>query len=54
MAEIINAHRGVVRTPEGKRTAERIRSTNVHLREISCGGGDFIHMPQERNQWRTR
>jgi hypothetical protein len=53
-----NAYRILVGKPEGKRPAiELIRSwkdnIKIDLREIGLSGVDWIHLAQDRDQWRA-
>jgi hypothetical protein len=48
----------LVGKPEGKRSLGRPRSRwvdniKMDLREIGWGGMDWIHLTQDRDQWRT-
>jgi hypothetical protein len=49
--------RGVlVRKPEGKRQRERPKRTwedniKMDLKEVGCGGVDWIDLPQDRKRW---
>ena len=45
-------------TPEGKRSPERPRhrwedNMKMGLREVGCGGMDWIDLAQKRDKWRT-
>jgi hypothetical protein len=53
-----NASRILVGKPEGKRPLGRKRSRwvgniNMYLREIGCGGMDWIDLAQDRGRWRA-
>jgi hypothetical protein len=53
-----NAYRVLVEKPEGKRLLVRPRhrwkdNINMGLREIRWGGLDWIHLAQDRDQWRA-
>jgi hypothetical protein len=53
-----NAYRILVRKPEGKRPLARPRrrwedNIKIHLRQIRWGGMDWIHLAQDRDQWRA-
>jgi hypothetical protein len=53
-----NAYRILVGNPEGKRPLGRPRrrwedNIRMDLREIGCGGMDWIDLAQDRDQWRT-
>jgi hypothetical protein len=47
-----NAYRVLAWKPEGKRPLERPRS-RVDLKEIKWDGTDWIHLSQNRYQWRA-
>jgi hypothetical protein len=52
-----NAYRILVGTPEGMRALGRPRrrwviNTKMDLREIGCGGTDWIDLAQDSYQWR--
>jgi hypothetical protein len=52
-----NAHRILVRKPEGKRPLGRPRckwesNIQMDLREIGWGGMDWIDLAQDKGQWR--
>jgi hypothetical protein len=53
-----NAYRVLVGKPEGKRSLGRPRrrwedNIKMDLREIGSGGTDWIHLAQDRDQWRA-
>jgi hypothetical protein len=53
-----NAYRILVGKPEGKRPLGRPRcrwedNIRIYLREIGWGGMDWIHLAQDRDQWRA-
>jgi hypothetical protein len=53
-----NAYRILVGEPEGKRTLGRSRrrwvdNIKMDLREIGWDSADWIHMAQDRDQWRA-
>jgi hypothetical protein len=57
MGEIRNAYKVLVGNPEGKRSLGRPRrrwedNIKTNIREIGFGGIDWIHMAQDREQWR--
>jgi hypothetical protein len=58
MVEKRNAYRILVGKPEGKIPLGRPRrrwgdNIKMDLREIGWGGMDWIHMAQDRDQWRA-
>jgi hypothetical protein len=58
MDENKHAYRLMVGKPEGKRPIERTRhkwvdNVNMDLRGIGWGGMDWIHLAQDRSQWRA-
>jgi hypothetical protein len=58
MGEKRNAHRILVRRPEGNRTLGRPRrrwqdNIKMDLREIGWGGMDWIDLAQDMDQWRA-
>jgi hypothetical protein len=58
MREKRNAYRILVGKPEGKRPLGRSRrrwedNIKMDLREIGWGGTDWIHLAQNRDQWRA-
>jgi hypothetical protein len=58
MGEKRNAYRALVGKPEEKRSLGRPRrrwedNIKTDLREIGWGGMDWIHLSQDRNQWRA-
>jgi hypothetical protein len=51
-----NAYRILVRKPEGKRQFGRPKhkwedTIKMDLKEIRCGGVEWIHLAQNRDQW---
>jgi hypothetical protein len=59
MGKKSNAYRVLVRKPEGKRPLGRHRrkweyNIKMDVREIGWGGMDWIHLTQDRDQWRDR
>jgi hypothetical protein len=53
-----NAYRILVGKPEGKRPLERPRrrwedNIKMDFRERGSGGMDWIHLAQDRDQWRA-
>jgi hypothetical protein len=58
MGERKGLYRVLVGKPEGKRPLGRPRrrwedSINMDLREVGCGGVEWIEQAQDRNRWRT-
>jgi hypothetical protein len=53
-----NAHRILVGKPEGKILLKRPRrrwedNIKIDLREIACGGMNWIDLAQDQDQWRA-
>jgi hypothetical protein len=58
MGEGRKVYRVLVGTPEGKRPLRRLRhrwedEVNMGLREIGWGGVEWIHLTEDRGQWRA-
>jgi hypothetical protein len=58
MGEEKNAYRILVRKPKGKRPIGRPRrkwedNIRMDLREIGWGGINWVHLAQDRDQWRA-
>jgi hypothetical protein len=58
MGEGRNVYRILMGKPEGKRPLERPRrrwedGIKMDLREIGCGGVEWIHLAQDRDLWRA-
>ena len=58
MEQSRNAHRALVRKPEGKRPLGRPRRRSEHnikmdLREMGYDSGEWIDLVEDRNQWRA-
>jgi hypothetical protein len=56
--ETRKAYKILVGKPEGKRPFERRRrrledNIRMDLREIRCEGVDWMHLTQDRDQWRA-
>jgi hypothetical protein len=56
MTEQRNVYRVLVGKPEGKRPLGRPQHTwedgiKMDLREIGCGGVEWIHLAQDRDRW---
>jgi hypothetical protein len=58
MGEVRNVYRVLVGKPEGKSPLERPRhrwedGIKMDLKEIGCGGVEWIHLAQDRDRWRA-
>jgi hypothetical protein len=58
MGERRGAYRALVGKPEGRKPLGRPRrrwedNIKMDLREIGCGGADWIDLAQDRDMWRT-
>jgi hypothetical protein len=58
MGERRGAYRALMGKPEGKRPLERPRRRWEHnikmdLREVGCGGVDWIDLAQDRDRWQA-
>jgi hypothetical protein len=58
MEENINAHMVLVGKPEAKRDDQKNlysweNNIKMNLRVRGCGGVDWIHLAQDRDQWKA-
>jgi hypothetical protein len=58
MGEVSNAYEILVGKPEGTNPAVRPRrrwedNIKMDLRELGCKGVDWMHLRQDRDQWRA-
>jgi hypothetical protein len=58
MGERRGAYKALVGKPEGRRPLERPKrrwedNIKIDLREVGCGGADWIDLAQDRYKWRA-
>jgi hypothetical protein len=53
MGEMTNVHKTLIGKPERKRSPRRRWEDNIRMDLRETSGMDWIHLAQDRNQWRA-